>query len=66
MPAPTDPAAELRFDGRDVTDDLARAEDVLGYELQSCPYCGTRRASSLPFCCEFAAGAPPARELAFA
>jgi hypothetical protein len=66
MLAPREPAPELRFDGRDVTDGLPPDRDVLGYELQTCPYCGTRRSASLPFCCEFAAGTPPARELAFA
>jgi len=66
MLSPGEPAAELRFDGRDVTDDLPTDGDVLGYELQSCPHCGTQRSASLPFCCEFAAGTPSARELAFA
>jgi hypothetical protein len=66
MLPPTEPAAEPRFDGRDVTDGLPTDGDVLGYELQTCPYCGTRRSASLPFCCELAEGTPPARELAFA
>ena len=46
---------DLRFDGRDVAENDTHLDDVLGYALQDCQYCGTIRDGRFAFCCELAA-----------
>jgi hypothetical protein len=48
------------FDGRDVEDEGPTTDDVSGFGLNICRYCGTLQHPRYPFCCELASLAPAA------
>jgi hypothetical protein len=51
-------AIPVAFDGRDITYQ-AVPDEVVGFGLLACPYCGTVRDARYPFCCEFAGERAP-------
>ncbi len=54
-------SSRLVFDGRDIADAAEDLAEVLGYQVATCPHCGTLRDARFPFCCELAAEPAPTR-----
>jgi hypothetical protein len=46
------------FDGRDIADTDTPPDDVRGYVVRVCRYCGTLQHPEFSFCCELATLAP--------